>query len=274
MKKFISQIKKIINCYHAFNNKFQISKNSASLSFYMLLSLVSIFIIAIQIITLSSINLESLVLTKIVKIFSENFSEQLMDILPDFSLSGFSIIVMINLFYSASKTINGYNRIADYIYFEIKPRIGWKSRLSAFLMFSMLLILIFFEIPLLFFSNYLIRNVLSFNRYFVRGIQFILELLIIFIIFLILYIYAPPKKMTIRLAYRGAAFTTLLSYLLFLLFVLVINAFNQLGIAYSILTVVSFSLFVLYAINYIVIVGFILNYYGNIFQLKTSFFSK
>ena len=96
----------------------------------------------------------------------------------------------------------------------------------------------------------------------------------IFLTVLILYIYAPPKKMTVRDAYKGAVFATLFIYLLLALFVIVVNAFNRFGIGYSIITVLSLSLLVLYYGNYIVFTGFVINYFGSFFKLKNALLCK
>jgi len=272
MKAFFKKIKKILKLYKIYDTKYQVTKNSASLSFYMIVSLLSILTIAIQIIAVSNNFLEAFLLPEVVNIFSENFSDILVNVLPSFSLSGFSLLVLLNLFWSSSKTINGINRIADYVYYEIKPRDNWKSRISAFLMLSMLILVIIFELFLVFVSNYLIDNFFEFHWIIVRIIQFILELSAIFFTLLILYMYAPPKKMHVKDAYKGALFSTCFIYLILAVFILIINSLQQIGIGYTILSIISFSLIVLLAINYVIITGIILNYFGNIFHLKSSLF--
>lgn len=273
MKKLYNRISTIISKINKFDNKFQITKNSSSLSFYILLSLVSVFLITFQILS-SARSLDSFFLTQALNIFTESFSKQLQDVMPSFSLSGFSVILLLNTLYSASKTINGYNRIADYIYFEIKKRVGWKNRVSAFLMFSMLLLVFLFEISLVIFGNYLINNVLRLNIILIKIIQLILEFSIIYLTINILFIYAPPRKMTFKNTYKGSLFSATAIYVLITLFVIIINALNKYSVGLSLLTIISYSLFVLFIINYILIVGLIINYYGNISQLKTSLFSK
>lgn len=273
LRKIYKKVLTLIDKLNYFDNLFQISKNSSSLSFYILLSLVSILVIIFQIITTIG-SLDEFIIAKLLHIFSENFSSQIQSIIPSFNLNGFSIIILINILYSSSKTINGYNRIADFIYYEIKPRIGWKSRLSAFLMFSMLMFLFLFETAIIIFSNYLVKNVLQLNLFIVKLVQLILEFIVIYTTINILFIYAPPKKMSFKNTYIGALISSTLIYLLVSLFVLILNALNNFSIGYSLITIISYSLFILFAINYILIVGLIINYYGNLKQLKTSIFSK
>ncbi len=273
--KAYKYIKKLLYYYNRYNSYYQIPKNSAAICFYILISLISILTLTFQIITLSGDVLETFLLPKVINIFSENFSETLMAALPNLSLSGFSVIVLFNFFWGASRTINAYNRMADFIYLQIKDRNGLKNRISAFFMFMMLLIVILFEISLIIFSNLIITKYIPARFVFlVRVIQFILELLIIFSTVLILFMYAPPVKMRIRDAYKGAIFSTLLIYLLLGIFVIIINLMNRFGTGYTIITVMSYSFLVLYYANYFIISGLILNYHGNFFQLKKALFRK
>ena len=118
--KVFQFIKKFIRYYNRYNNYYQIPKNSAAICFYILISLISILTLTFQIITLSDNILETFLLPKVINIFSENFSETLMAALPHLSLSGFSVVVLFNFFWGASKTINAYNRMADFIYLQVK----------------------------------------------------------------------------------------------------------------------------------------------------------
>src|SRR5690554_4223795 len=247
MKKLIKKINNLSRIITNFDNKFQITKNSASLSFYILLSLVSVFLIVFQIMQTSNL-FASFFLANIIDIFKENFYKDLSSVMPSFSLSGFSVFLVLNTLYSASKTINGYNRIADYIYFEIKNRVGWKNRLSAFLMFSMLLIVFLFEISIVIFGNYLINNVLKLNYFFIKIIQLILEFSIIYFTINILFIYVPPKKMSFKNTYKGALFSSISIYLMLTLFVIIINALTRYSVGVSVLTLISYSLIVLFLI--------------------------
>ena len=86
--------------------------------------------------------------------------------------------------------------------------------------------------------------------------------------------YAPPVKMRIKDAYKGALFSTLFTYLLLGIFVIIINLMKRYGSGYTIITIIAFSFLVLYYANYIIITGLILNYHGNFFQLKKALFRK
>ncbi|HHX81115.1 MAG TPA: YihY/virulence factor BrkB family protein [Acholeplasmataceae bacterium] len=273
--KVFQFIKKFIRYYNRYNNYYQIPKNSAAICFYILISLISILTLTFQIITLSDNILETFLLPKVINIFSENFSETLMAALPHLSLSGFSVVVLFNFFWGASKTINAYNRMADFIYLQVKNRSGLMNRISAFFMFMMLLLVILFEISLIIFSNLFITTYIPVRfKFLVRILQFILELFIIFTTILLLFMYAPPVKMRVKDAYKGALFSTFLIYLLLGIFVIIINLMNRFGSGYTIITVIAFSFLVLYYANYIIISGLILNYHGNFFQLKKALFRK
>ena len=86
--------------------------------------------------------------------------------------------------------------------------------------------------------------------------------------------YAPPIKMTIKNAYKGAAFATFFIYIVLALFVIIVNLMNRFGIGYTIITIISYSFLMLYYVNYVIISGMIINYHGNIYNLKTFLFSK
>lgn len=276
MRRIIRKITRIIDTVNAFNRKYQIAKNSASISFYMLISLISLFVIAIQVVALSAASLEAFLLPKVISVFSEKFSEILMSMLPNFSLNGFSIIILFNIIWSSSRIISLYDRVADYIYLQVKERVGWKSRISAFMMFSMMVMVIIVEIIIGVYANYLISNILKIHqKILLRIVEMIMEILMIFVIVMILYLYAPPIRMKLRNVYKGAFFSSLLIYAVFALFIAAIAILNRLGIAYTILTILSYSLLIVYVINAIIIVGMVINYHnGNIFQLKSALFRK
>ncbi|HEY8395584.1 MAG TPA: YihY/virulence factor BrkB family protein [Bacilli bacterium] len=273
--KFIKSIKKYIRYFNRYNSYYQIPKNSAAICFYILISLISILTLTFQIIAVSGNLLETFLLPRVINIFSENFSETLTAALPQLSLSGFSVIVAFNFFWGASKTINAYNRMADFIYLQIKDRNGLKNRISAFLMFMMLILVILLEMSLIIFSNRLITGYIPRKYIFlVRLLQFVLELFIIFSTILLLYMYVPPVKMQIKNAYKGALFSTILVYLLLGIFVIAINLMNRFGMGHTIITILSYGFLVLYFANYIIISGLIYNYHGNIFQLKKAILCK
>lgn len=274
MKQTYFFIKKIINKINKFLNHYQIPRYSASISFYMLISIISIMLLAIQIVTISDIGLNTFLIPKVLEIFSENFSDILIDIMPTFSFSGLSIIILFNFFWGASKTISGFDRIADFIYLKVKKRNSIWNRISSFLMFLMLLFVILFELALILLSNYFIIDVLKINyNFLIKFIQFIIELFVLFSTILILYLYSPPIKMKIKYAVKGAVLASLLIYLLLGLFVIIINLMNNFGIGYTIITILSLSLTVLYYTNFIIICCMVVNFNvvknnGNNFQVR------
>jgi uncharacterized BrkB/YihY/UPF0761 family membrane protein len=66
--------------------------------------------------------------------------------------------------------------------------------------------------------------------------------------------------MKVKLAFKGALFSTVLIYLLLGIFLIIINLMNRFGVGYSIITIISLSLVVLYYANYIIIVGMVINH--------------
>lgn len=254
-------IKRIIDKINRFLNYYQIPRYSASISFYMLISIISTFMLAIQIFAMTTIKNDNFLIAKVIEIFSESFQTILIDLLPSLSLSGFSVIILLNFFWGASRTISGFDRIADFIYSKVKNRGGIWNRISAFLMFLMLLFVVLFLVAIAILGNYLIIDVFKVKYSFlIRFFQFIIELSLIFVTMLVLYLYAPPIKMKIKDALKGAAFASLLIYLLLGSFVIIITLMNKLGIIHSIITIFSLALSILYIANMIVIIGMIINY--------------
>lgn len=269
--RIIEFFKKNIRLYNRYNSYYQVPKNSAAICFYILISLISILTLGFQIIALSGGLLETFLLPQVINIFSESFSETLAAALPQFSLSGFSVVVAVSFFWGASKTINAYNMMADFIYLQVKKRSGFWIRVSSFLMFMMLISVILLEASLIIFSNRLILKTVSKEHFFVvKFIQFLMEILIIFSTLLLLYMYAPPLRMSFKTAYKGAVFSTVALYLLLVLFVLAIQLMSRFGIGQTLISVLSYGFLVLYFANYIIITGLVLNYHGSFFQLKEA----
>lgn len=266
MKKVLDKIKKtrIYKFIDRFNNidkEYYITTTAASITFYTLLSVISLLLLAFQILNYSSNIIETFIIPKVFDVFTNNFGEQINQMLPKFTLNSFSILVLINILWSSSKAINAINKISDTIYKEIKPRNGLMNRISAFFMFSMLMLVLVFEIIIVFLSEYIITEVLHISYPLITQIwQIIVEVLVIFFVVLILYIYAPPRRTKVKEAFPGALFTTICVYLILLIFVFIIDLYKDINPAYGIMTIISLSLIVLFVMDYVIILGILINY--------------
>lgn len=208
-------------------------------------------------------------LSKIFDIINPVYHSIFSDVGPVFSFNTFSIIILLNFFWSASKVLNGYNNVADRIYEEVKIRKGYLKRISSFLMFLMLLFILFFEIAFIIITNRLITNFFN-NAIILRVIQFFIEITLLFFSIALIYIYAPPVKMSMKEVYTGSIIATAGIYILLMIFILIFSLYQDLNIAYSALTIVSMSFVFLFIINIILIVGIVINYrvnkFGKIFH--------
>lgn len=269
LKKLISKIDTFFKKVNKLNSRYEITLESAATSFYIIVALFSIIVLGIQIYSVFSDDLEDFIVSKVFEIINPIYHSVFQDISPVLSLNSFSIVILINFFWSSSKILNGYNNVADRIYEEVKIRKGYIKRLSSFLMFLMLLFIVLFEIAFIVITDRLIKEFFN-NLIILHIIQFILELLILFFTISILYIYAPPVKMRVKDVFTGAVISTVSIYIILVIFILIFDIYRGLNITYSALTIVSMSFLFLYIINVILIVGIVINYrinkFGRIFH--------
>lgn len=242
------------------DQKYLITLYASSITFYIIISILSLLLLAFQILNITSNIMQTYLFEKIISFFYQKYGTQINILLDNSSLNGFSIFAIINIFWSASRVISQLDRIGDFIY-QHKKRRGFFNRLRSFFMFSMLMIILIFEMVLILFSDYLIVHIFKLNYTFVLKIWHILvEILILFFSLLLLYIYIPPKLTKVKEAIPGALFSSILIYLLFILFSVFLNLYQKLDFISSFATIFSISLFFVFFIIYIIILGLILNY--------------
>ena len=263
----IKKIKKVIDKINSFDRKYKITTISAASSYYIIIALFSIIFLVYQIYGLYSKDIENFLLSKVLDIINPIYHTLINENVSSFSFNTFSVLILFNLMWSGSKIINNYNNIADSIYLE-KRRKSYLKRLSAFLMFIMLLFIAFFEIAFVVYTNNLIID-LFYNTFILRIIQFIIEIVSIYFTLMLLFMYAPPIKMQVKDVTMGTAIATAGIYVMIILFLLLFSLYNEFNIAISIITIISTSFLLLYGMNIIINLGIIINYhknkYGNIF---------
>lgn len=258
--KIISLIKKIFDL----DKRYNLTVMSASLSFYALISIISLFIIFVQILNYRYDMMDNLLINKLLSIFSNSFSDYLKEVIPKFTLNNYTSFSVVALFWSASCTVHSYNRIADNIYEEIQKRNSLKLRLSSLLMFLMLFVIVMFEIILFIYSKNLIAKYFEINnRFLIFIIEAFVDLFSIFLILLILYTYVPPIKMSFSGTYYGAIIITLILYIFINLYLKIINIYQKIGNAETVTFVFNSILIFVFSINYIIIFGIIINYSKN-----------
>lgn len=250
--KLINKYKKI----KRFDEKYKISLFSANISFYMIIASFSLFNIILLIISKYLESVDSFILDNLIKLLESLEFDNLIS----FNIS--SVLFALSLIWSSSKVINAYNKVSDHIYELDKKRNSWYLRFSSFVMFLFLLVIIIFE---LFVSSFInkILSYFNFSVFLFRVFELLIEFFIIYFIIIFLYIYAPPKKMRYQEVKIGTLIASLMIYLLIIIVVL-INSFvskylQNINLSDFIFMLISVYLLSLFIINYILILGLIIN---------------
>lgn len=264
IRRLINKISKIIDKMNGLENKYKITSISAASSFYIIIALFSIIFLVYQIYGLYSKDIEDFLLSKVLDIINPVYHSIISENLSGFSFSSFSVLLFFNLLWSGSKIINNLNNIADNIYVNVKRRKGYLKRISAFFMFMMLVLISFFLIAFIVYTNNLILNLFD-NMLILRVVQFIIEISTLFFIILLIYIYSPPIKMNISDVFLGTVIATSGIYILIILFLLIFSLLNFFSITLTIITIISTSFLIIYLINIVLNLGLIINYHKNKF---------
>jgi len=255
----INKIKNIINYINIIYKKYEIKLIAASTSFYMIVAIFSLLILIIQF--HNYINTENnFLINYIIEILNPYYLESFEKIIPIFSLNSFSPILFINLIWSSSKFINGFNKASDVIYNKNKKRNFIINRISSIIIFIMIIVILFLEIITVLFANeiikYIIRNIVLYSI-----IQFILELFLIYSVILIINKYVPPCKLTIKDIYKGSLISTIIIYISLLLFLILIRIFQKININFNILTIISLFFILIYIVNICLLIGILINHH-------------
>lgn len=261
-----SKIVNIICFFKYLNDKYQISLLASSISFYMLISIISILVLSLQIINLLSSNLQDLMIVNLLKIFNE----AIINDLPRISFSEGSIIVVLHAIWSSSKAINGFNNISDKVYNEIEKRNFFVKRIKSIFVFLFLIGTIVVEMSVVIYGNSMISKYFANFWFIAKVLQMILELLIIYITIQIIYLYVPPLKMSIRATFKGAFLASAAIYIMLSIFTIFIYGYGIYNPAFTVIFTLTLGLLLLFVMNYIIILGMIVNYRLNIPSIKVT----
>jgi len=256
-----NKLYRIICKFINLNKKYNISYLSAAISFYMIVSLISLFIILLQIINVKS--MDNTLVLKLLSIFSDNFSNLLSEYVNGFKVKNHYFFI-ITLLWSASSVVNLYNKVADNIYEEIKRRNSFFIRISSLLMFLMILVIIIFEMIFIIFSNRFIIDLFNINnKNIIKIVEGSIELISIFFLIIITYTYLPPVKMNFKKSFLGSIIISFMIYLFMQIYLLVIYLYKKINIVLTLNFIISSSLIFIFLINYLLILGIIINYYSD-----------
>ncbi len=225
----------------------EIMLNAASLSFYTITSLSSLIIIVSFIIDSFNDNFKVTIIKDLVEImgitytgfFTQSFER----------VKSINIILLISLLLSSSSIINRYNKYCDHLYYGMSKR-GYRNKISSILMFLMLIALFLFLLVILVYSSYFIELLFS-NNIIGNIINLVLELFIIYCLFVIMLIYFPPVKITLKDVYKESIILTLIVYSILRLFIILFNVlykyYKIIGLIF-VFSVVSYVIFVVHFI--------------------------
>ena len=102
------------------------------------------------------------------------------------------------------------------------------------------------------------------NKYFHNIVIYIifdlfLTIFLIFSLIVLLYIYLPPIVMSFKKAWYGALIVSVILYFMFVLFLIFIQICEKINPNFGIVSLISISFLWIYLMNYIIVLGLIIN---------------
>lgn len=255
---YTNNMKKIILKINYVLKKYEVSIISASTSFYVIIALISLLSVIIQFYNYFSTFEDNVLVIKITEIINPIYNEYLKDLFSIFTINSFTPYIFISLIWSSSKILASYNKVCDMIYDKVKKRNYFAIRLTSFLMFMILFLIFIIEICSLVGAFYLV------NKYFHNIVIYIifdlfLTIFLIFSLIVLLYIYLPPIVMSFKKAWYGALIVSVILYFMFVLFLIFIQICEKINPNFGIVSLISISFLWIYLMNYIIVLGLIIN---------------
>lgn len=255
---YTNNMKKIILKINYVLKKYEVSIISASTSFYVIIALISLLSVIIQFYNYFSTFEDNFLVIKITEIINPIYNDYLKDLFSIFTINSFTPYIFISLIWSSSKILTGYNKVCDMIYDKVKKRNYFAIRLTSFLMFIILFLIFIIEICSLVGAFYLV------NKYFHNIVIYIifdlfLTIFLIFSLIVLLYIYLPPVVMSFKKAWYGALIVSVILYFMFVLFLIFIQICEKINPNFGIVSLISISFLWIYLMNYIIVLGLIIN---------------
>ena len=255
---YTNNMKKIILKINYVLKKYEVSIISASTSFYVIIALISLLSVIIQFYNYFSTFEDNVLVIKITEIINPIYNEYLKDLFSIFTINSFTPYIFISLIWSSSKILASYNKVCDMIYDKVKKRNYFAIRLTSFLMFMILFLIFIIEICSLVGAFYLV------NKYFHNIVIYIifdlfLTIFLIFSFIFLLYIYLPPIVMSFKKAWYGALIVSVILYFMFVLFLIFIQICEKINPNFGIVSLISISFLWIYLMNYIIVLGLIIN---------------
>ena len=253
------KIIKVIRFFIDLNHKYEMTYLSSSISFYMLVSLISSLVIGLQITNTISSGLNDFIIVKVIEIINQDFLKQITDVVSSVNVNTSTIFIFISLIWSSSKVINSFIRASNKIYKEYHNFIY--NRSSAVVITIYLLLFLLVEIFVTLFGNYMIVKYFYKIKLIMKILQMFLELISIYVLVLILNIYCVPYKAKIKDVNRGSILSTILIYGSMNIFIIVVDLYNKYNQTAGYLFFITVGNMLLFVANYSLILGFVYNHY-------------
>lgn len=251
-------MKKIINKFIIFDEKYKLTINASSITFYVILSVGSLSLLLLAFLIIFDKLFASFIINDILQIIGNTFNKLLNESINHTKINGFSFVLLISTIYSSSSCINRLTLYTNDIYTNYKEENYIKTRLSAVLLFSMLILVIIGELMFIFYSKYFFYNILKIEIPFLENICLIFgEILMLFVLIVILYMYLPPKKIKFNEVSKISLIISIILYLILLLFKTLFYVIVRNNIMSGISFVLISISYLIFIIVYIILLGII-----------------
>lgn len=250
-------MKKLINKFIAFDNKYKLTLTASSVTFYIVISISSLTILLLGGLIIGNKLFASFLINDIAKIIGETFAGLLSDEIKELKLGGFSIFLFASVIYSSSSCINRLTLYTDNVYHS-ETSSFIKIRVSSVLLFAMLLIIMAFELVVIFYSKYFLNNILKINISMLNNLlTMISEITMFYLLFCIIYMYLPPKRMKFKDVSFVSFIVSILIYIILFIFKTLFNVISKLNF-FNALSFVFVSIsYLIFVIIYLFLIGII-----------------
>lgn len=241
MKKISKVIKEIMYL----NNKINPSILASSLTFYLIISIIPLFIL------INNVLIElDIISTNQKTIFSSN-------IMP-------VLLLIISLIWSSSKLINNLLVISDIIYFDIQNRSKLNLRIGSIILTILFLLLVVSFITLFIYVSYLKVRLAKFIVI-INLIQFILLYVFIIILIAFIYKYVIPVKVKFVKMLKISSVITIILFITTTIYQKILKTFliNKLTYLYLDYTSIIITCFWIYFNCYIFLIGISIDFLEN-----------
>ncbi len=250
-------MKKLFNKLISFDDKYKLTLTASSITFYVVISISALTILLLGGLLVGNKLFASFLINDIAKIIGETFAGLLSDELKELKLGGFSIFLFASVIYSSSSVINRLTLYADNLYhYESSSFI--KIRIESVLLFTMLLLIMVFELIVIFYGKYFLNNILKINIAILNNlVTMASEIVMFYLLICIIYMYLPPKKMKFKDVSIVSLVISVLIYVILFIFKLLFNVITKLNLLNALSFVFVSISYLIFIIIYLFLIGII-----------------